>query len=166
MSDRLQFGRLSGTVSDVVDAGFYLLPPFEQAAIPVLDGAERPAEWPEIKRRLRAEGIRTMRHRGVILLEPGELERFSSVGLFSGVNHGANELFLLAEWHDELEPFPGRISSDLHDLSEGTPLGLEEWMVDAGALLALGDGDGLNFAATDSDLADRLRSQFKAAARR
>lgn len=166
MSERLQFGRLSGTIGEVVDAGFDLLPPFEQASIPVLDGAERPAEWPEIKRRLRAEGIRLARHRGVILLEPGELERFSSVGLFTGANHGASELYLISEWRDELEPFPGRVSSDLHDLSEGTPLGLEEWMADAGALLALGDGDGLNFATTDAELAERLRSHFKSAVRR
>ncbi len=166
MSERLLFGRLSGNVSEVVDAGFDLLPPFEQAAIPILDGAERPAEWPEIRRRLRAEGIRVMRHRGVLLLEPGELERFSSVGFFTGANHGPNELYLLAEWNDEQEPFPGRVSSDLQDLSEGTPLGLEEWMADAHAIAAFGDGDGLNFATIDAELAERLRSQFKSAVRR
>jgi hypothetical protein len=159
MSERLHHGRLKGSISDVVDAGFDLLPPFGLAAIPVLDGAERPAEWPAVKRRLRSEGIRTKQHRGALLLEPGELDRFSSVGLF----HGVDELFLCAEWNDELEPFPGRVSSDLHDFADGTPLGLEEWMADAGCLLVLGDGDGLNWATPNAELAERLREQYKAA---
>ena len=161
MSTRLHHGRLVGTVSEVVDAGFDLLPPFELAAIPVVDGAERPAEWPEVKRRLRSEGIRTRQHRGVLLLEPGELERFSSVGLFQG----ASELFLCAEWNDEFEPFPGRISSDQHDFNEATPLGLEEWTAHAGCLLAIGDGDGLNFVTPNANLAERLSTQFRAARR-
>lgn len=161
MSTRLHHGRLVGSVSEVVDAGFDLLPSFELAAIPVLDGAERPAEWPEVKRRLLSEGIRTRQHRGVLLLEPGELDRFSSVGLFQG----ASELFLCAEWNEEFEPFPGRISSDLHDFNEVTPLGLEEWATDAGCLLAIGDGDGLNFVTPNADLAERLSAQFRAARR-
>src|SRR5262249_43231261 len=127
----------------------------------VLDGAERPAEWPEVKRRLRAEGIRTRQHRGVFLLEPGELERFSSAGLFQG----ASELYLCAEWNDEVESFPRRIWSDLHDFNEGTPLGLEEWATDAGCVLALGDGDGINFVTPSADLAERLEHQFRAARR-
>src|SRR5438309_6636250 len=110
MSTRLHHGRLVGSVSEVVDAGFDLLPSFELAAIPVLDGAERPGEWPEVRRRLRAEGVRARQHRGVLLLEPGELDRFASVGLFVGVS----ELYLCAEWKDEFESFPGRVSSDLH----------------------------------------------------
>jgi hypothetical protein len=161
MSTRLHYGRLIAAVSEVVDAGFDLLPAFELAAVPVLDGAERPAEWPEVKRRLRAEGIRTRQHRGVLLLEPGELERFSSVGFFQG----ASELFLSAEWNDEFESFPGRISSDLHDFNEGTPLGLEEWAILSGCLLAIGDGDGLNFATPNADLAERLSAQFRTARR-
>jgi hypothetical protein len=161
MSALLHHGRLVAKVSDVVDAGVDLLPAFGLASIPVLDGAERPAEWPEIKRRLRAEGIRSKQHRGALLLEPGELDRFSSVGMFGEVN----ELFLCAEWNDELEPFPGRVSSDLHDFNEATPLGLEEWMADAECLLVVGDSDGLNFATTSEDLAARLRAQFKAAKR-
>src|SRR5438309_3965318 len=64
MSERLHSGRLIATVSEVVDAGFELLPHFELAAIPVLDGAERPGEEPAVRRRLRAEGIRAGEHRG------------------------------------------------------------------------------------------------------
>ncbi len=161
MSERLVHGRLVANVSDVVDAGFDLLPSFELAAVPVLDGADRPGEWPTVRRRLRAEGIRAREHRGVLLLEPGELDRVSAIGMF----HGVDELFLCAEWNDELEPFPGRVSSDLHDFNEATPLGLEEWMADAGCLLALGSGDGLNFATFAADLADRLRAHYKAARR-
>ena len=93
--------------------------------------------------------------------EPGELDRFSSVGLFQG----ASELFLCAEWNEEFEPFPGRISSDLHDFNEVTPLGLEEWATDAGCLLAIGDGDGLNFVTPNADLAERLSAQFRTARR-
>src|SRR5437899_2640938 len=99
----LHHGRLVTTLSDVVDAGFELLHAFELAAIPVLDGAERPGEWPAVKRRLRFEGIRARQHRGVLLLDPGELERFSAVGLFEGTS----ELYLCAEWNDEFESFPG-----------------------------------------------------------
>lgn len=161
MSDRLHHGRLKATVADVVDAGVELLPHFELAAIPVVDSTERPAELPAFRRRLRAEGIRVSAHRGTLLLEPGELDRFSSVGLFAGFD----ELYLMAEWNDEFEGFPGRVTSDGSDFNEATPLGLEEWMLDAGCVLALGDGGdgGLNFATSDPVLADRLLARFPAA---
>lgn len=157
VSERLHHGRLVATVADVVDAGIDLLPHFELAAIPVLDNAERPAEWPLVKRKLRSEGIRTEEHRGVLLLEPGELDHFSAVGFF----RGTDELFLCSTWNDEFEPFPGRITSDAQDFNLETPLGLEEWMIDAGCLLALGDSNGLNFATLDSELADRLHARFR-----
>ena len=158
MTDRLHHGRLIATVAELVDAGIDLLPHFELAAIPVLENADRPAEWPAVRRRLRAEGIRTMQHRGVLLLEPGELDRFSAVGLFRGMD----ELFLCAEWNDEFEPFPGRIAGEGQSFEITTPLGLEEWMVDAGCLLALGDGEALNWATLELDLGDRLRMRFPA----
>jgi hypothetical protein len=161
MTERLHHGRLVATVSDVVDAGIDLLPTFAMGVVPVLDGADRPGEWPTVRRRLRAEGIRARQHRGVLLLEPGELDRFSSVGLF----HGVCELFLCLEWNDEFESFPGRVSADLQDFSEGTTLGLEEWMLDSGCVLALGDGDGLNFATPEADLTERLRAHFRVAKR-
>ena len=157
MSDRLHCGRLASTISDVVDA-VDLLPNFELAAIAVLDGTERPAEWPTIRRRLRAEGVRHKDHRGTLLLAPGELDRLASVGLLNG----ADEIYLMIEWNDEFETFPGRITPDLVDFDETTPLGLEEWMVDTGCLLALGDGSGLNYATLDLALADRLRARFPA----
>lgn len=156
VTERLSCGRLTASVSDIVDAGVDLLPHFELAAIPVLDGTERPLDFPELKRRLRGEGIRVAGHRGVALLTPGELDRLSSVGLLSG----HDELYLVAEWDDEFESFPGRITSDLVDFEETTPLGLEEWIVDVGCLLAIGDGAGLNFATLQSELADRLRRRF------
>ncbi len=162
MTERVQFGCLTGTVADVLDAGFELLPTFELAAIPVLDNMERPGEWPAVRRRLRAEGIRGEQHRGVLLLPPGELDQIASIGLFNGFD----EVYLCTEWNDEFECFPGRITSDLADFSEGTPLGLEDWMLDSGCLLALGDGAGLNFATLDSDIADRLRARFKPYAKR
>jgi hypothetical protein len=158
LSDRLHHGRLKASVADVVDLGLDVLPHYELAAIPLLDGAERPAEWPEVKRRFRAEGIRVATHRGVLLLEPGELDRCASVGVLNG----NDELFLCSEWNDEFEAFPGRVSSDTQDFNEGTPLGLEEWMIDTGCLLVLGDGAGLNFATLDDSLADRLRARFPA----
>ena len=127
------------------------------AAVPVLDGTDRPGEWPAVRRRLRAEGIRALQHRGVLLLPPGELDQCASVGLFRGFD----EVYLCAEWNDEFEVFPGRITSDLADFREATPLGLEDWMLEATCLLAVGDGDGLNFATPDAELADRLRARFK-----
>jgi len=157
MSERVHFGCLAGTVADVLDAGFELLPPFELAAISVLDNMERPGEWPAVRRRLRAEGIRGEQHRGVLLLPPGELDQLASIGLFNGFD----EVYLCTEWIDEFECFPGRITSDLADFGEGTPLGLEDWMLDSGCLLALGDGVGLNFATVDPDIAERLRARFK-----
>ena len=159
MSERLHHGRLVATVADVVDAGVELLSGFELAAIPVLEGSERPGEEPAMRRRLRAEGIRSDVHRGALLMAPGELDRFSQAGLFCG----HDELYLCAEWNEEFEPFPGRITSDSHDFGEASPLGLEEWMIDSGCVLALGDGDGVNFATLDRDLADRLRARFKTA---
>jgi len=157
MTDRLHYGQLRGSISDIVDSGVELLPHFELAAVPVLDGQERPGELPTVRRRLRAEGIRVTEHRGALLLQPGELDRLSHVGLLGG----ADEVFLCAQWNDEFEPFPGRISSDLANLHESTPLGLEEWMVDAGCLLALGGGPALNFATPDAELANLLRARFR-----
>lgn len=142
-----------------MDAGAELLPHFEMAAIPVLEGMERPGEDPSIRRRLRAEGIRPREHRGALLLEPGELERLSAAGLLGG----GDELFLFAEWNDELEPFMGRVTPDAHDFAEGSPLGLEEWMHDTGCILAAGDGAGMNYATTGEDLHDRLRATFRVA---
>lgn len=159
MSDRLHHGRLIATVADVVDAGIDLLPDFDLAAVPVLDNAERPAEWPIVQRNLRAEGIRYHEHRGVLLLESGDLDHLCTTGFFRGLD----ELFLCAEWKDDFEPFPGRITSDLVDFNESSPLGLEEWMLDAGCLIAAGDGNGLNFATLDAELAERLKARFKPA---
>src|SRR5262245_513476 len=134
-----------------------LLPHFELAAVTVLDGNERPAEWPDVRRRLRAEGIRYEHHRGVILLPPGELDHFASVGFLEG----NDEVFLCAEWNEEFEPFPGRITSDTLNFEIEPPLGLEEWMFDTGCLLAIGDGPGLNFATLDAELGERLRARFR-----
>jgi hypothetical protein len=161
VSERIHFGCLLGTVSDVLDAGLEVLPTFGLAAIPVLDGTDRPGEWPAVRRRLRAEGIRCAQHRGVLLLPPGELDQFASVGLFRGFD----EVYLCAEWNDEFEAFHARITSDLADFREATPLGLEDWMLQAGCLLALGDGDGLNFGTPEAEIADRLRARFKPRAR-
>ena len=157
MSDRLQHGCLKATISDVLDAGVDLVPHFEMAAIPVMESQERPVEVPTVRRRLRAEGIRVREHRGVLLLEAGALDQFNTLGLFAGTD----ELLLCSEWNDEFESFPGRFTSDLNDFSVSTPLGLEEWMLDTGCLLALGDGQGLNYATLDPDLADNLRARFK-----
>ena len=159
MSEKTYFGCLKGTVSDVLDAGLELLPAFELAAVPVLDGTDRPGEWPAVRRRLRAEGIRCVQTRGVLLLPPGELDQAASVGLF----HGFDEVYLCTEWNEEFEAFPTRITSDLCDFSEATPLGLEDWMLEAGCLLALGDGAGLNFATPDPEIAGRLRARFGSA---
>src|SRR5262245_4137697 len=157
MTERLLHGCLQASVADVVEAGLELLPDFELAAIPVLDAQERPAEWPTVRRRLRAEGIRVVEHRGVLLLAPGELDQFGSIGLFTG----NDELLLVTEWNEEFESFPGRLTTDSHNFGEATPLGLEEWMMDAGCVLALGDGLGLNFATLDAELGARLRARFK-----
>jgi hypothetical protein len=157
VSQRLLHGRLRASVSDAVDAGVDLMPHFEMAAITVLNGRETPGDWPEIRRRLRAEGIRSERHRGVILLPPGDLDQIASLGMLEGLD----ELYLMSEWVEELEPFPGRITSDVTRFDLESPLGLEEWMIDSGCLLALGDGDGLNWATLDPALAETLKARFK-----
>ena len=161
MSERIFVGRLEASVSDLVDAGIELLPHYELAALPLLDGQERPGEEPRLRRRLRAEGVRPSEHRGVLLLDPGELDRMASSGLLNG----GDEMFLMAEWNDEFEAFPGRITPETFDFNEGSPLGLEEWMIDSGCLLAAGDGRGLNYATLSRDLHERLRQQFKLAKR-
>jgi hypothetical protein len=158
VGDRLYFGKLHATIAEVVDAGD-VLPEYELAAIAVLEGQERPGEEPAVRRRLRAEGIPPTEHRGALLLDPGELERFSSVGLLAG----GDEVFFASEWNDEFEPFPGRISADLTDFREGTPLGLEEWMVHAHCVLVLGDGAGLNYATLSRDLDEKMNARCKPA---
>ena len=49
--------------------------------------------------------------------------------------------------------------------NEASPLGLEEWIMDSGCLLALGDGKGVNYATLSADLETRLRAQFQPAKR-
>ncbi len=160
MSERIYFGRLQSSVSEVVDSGD-LLPEFELAAIAVLEGQERPGEEPAVRRRLRAEGIRPTEHRGALLLDPGEMERFSSVGLLAG----GDEVFFAGAWDDEFEPFPGRVAADAVDFRDGVPLGLEDWMVDAGCVLVLGDGGELNYATPSREVHERLVARFKPARR-
>jgi len=161
VSEKVYFGKLQATVAEVVDAGD-LLPEFELAAVAVLEGQERPGEEPAVRRRLRAEGVRPTEHRGTLLLDPGELEHCSSVGIFGG----GDELYVAAEWMDEFEAFPGRIGADGADFREGLPLGLEDWMLDSGCLLALGDGGaGLNYATTSAEVHEKLVGRFPTARR-
>lgn len=160
VSERLYVGRLAASASEIVDAPD-LLPHFELVAIPVLEGLEAPGEQPAIRRRLRAEGVRPREHRGTLLLEPGELDRISSVGMLTG----GDEVYFSTVWNDEFEPFPARISGDLVDFREGPVLGLEEWMFDTQCLLAIGDGVGLNYATPLLDLHEKLASRWQPAKR-
>lgn len=160
VSEKFYFGRLQATVADVVDAGD-LIPEFELAAISVLEGQERPGEEPAVRRRLRAEGVRPTEHRGTLLLDPGELERCASIGIFGG----GDELFVAKEWNDEFEAFPGRVGAEAADFREGLPLGLEEWMIDTDCVLVLGDGSALNYATTNADIHEKLGARFKPARR-
>ena len=158
MSEGIYYGRLEASVSEVVDA-IDLLPDYELAAIAVLEGQERPGEEPAVRRRMRSEGIRPREHRGALLVQPGEMERFSSVGLLSG----GDEVFFSTEWNDEFEPYPVRVTGDSIDFREGLPLGLEDWMLEARCVLAVGDGGGLNYATTSQELHERLSQRFRPA---
>jgi len=160
LSDAIFRGRLKASVSEVVDAGD-LLPHYELAAIAVLEGQERPGEEPAVRRRLRSEGIRPREHRGALLVDPGEMERFSSAGLLTG----ADEVYFSTEWNDEFEPYPSRVSADLADFREALPLGLEDWMLESQCVLVVGDGAGLNYATTSSELHERLQQRFPPARR-
>jgi hypothetical protein len=160
VNELIYHGRLRATVSEVVDAGD-VLPDYELAAIAVLEGQERPGEEPAVRRRLRAEGIRPREHRGALLVEPGELERFAGAGLLGG----GDEVFFSTEWNDEFEPFPSRVGPDLVDFSEVIPLGLEEWMLESRCVLVLGDGAGLNYATPSLELHERLKRRFPPARR-
>lgn len=160
MSEPIYFGRLHASVSEVVDA-IDLLPHYELAAIAVLEGQERPGEEPAVRRRLRSGGIRPREHRGALLVEPGEMDRFSGAGLLSG----GDEVFFSTVWNDEFEPFPARVSGELMDFREGLPLGLEDWMLEAHCVLVVGDGGGLNYATPSRELHERLSGRFKPARR-
>ena len=160
MSERVYFGRLDATVSQLVDA-VDLLPHYELAAISMLEGQERPGEEPAVRRRLRSEGIRPREHRGALLVEPGELERCSTAGLLGG----GDEVFFALEWNDEFEPYPAHVTADSVDFREVLPLGLEDWMLESGCVLALGDGAALNYATTSQDLHEQLSKRFKPARR-
>ena len=160
MSESIYYGRLDATVSQVVDA-VDLLPDYELAAIAVLEGQERPGEEPAVRRRMRSKGIRPREHRGALLVEPGEMEIFSSAGLLSG----GDEVFFAIEWNDEFEPYPSRVTADSVDFREGLPLGLEDWMLECGCVLAVGDGGGLNYATTSRELHERLSQRFRPARR-
>ncbi len=160
MSEPIYHGRLRSTVSDVVDAGD-VLPDYELAAIAVLEGQERPGEEPAVRRRLRAEGIRPREHRGALLVEPGELERFAGAGLLGG----GDEVYFATEWNDEFETFPTRVGPDLVDFAEGLPLGLADWMLESRCVLVLGDGAGLNYATFSLELHERLQQRYPPARR-
>ncbi len=158
MSERIYYGRLDATVSEVVDA-VDLLPDYELAAIAILEGQERPGEEPAVRRRLRSEGIRPREHRGALLVDPGEMERFSGAGLLAG----GDEVFFSTEWNDEFEPYPTRMTAESVDFREGLPLGLEDWMLESSCVLAVGDGAGLNYATTSQELHERLAERFRPA---
>lgn len=160
MRENIYFGRLDATVSDLVDA-VDLLPDYELAAIAVLEGQERPGEEPAVRRRLRSEGIRPREHRGALLVDPGEMERVSSSGLLGG----GDAVFFSTEWNDEFEPYPARVTADSVDFREGLPLGLEDWMLEARCVLAVGDGAGLNYATPSQELHERLSKRFRPARR-
>ena len=160
MRELIYFGRLDATVSDLVDA-LDLLPDYALAAINVLEGQERPGEEPAVRRRLRSEGIRPREHRGALLVQPGEMERVSSAGILGG----GDEVFFSTEWNDEFEPYPARVAADTVDFREGLPLGLEDWMLEARCVLAVGDGAGLNYATPSEELHERLSKRFRPARR-
>jgi hypothetical protein len=160
LSEQIYHGRLHATVSEIVDA-VDVLPHYELAAIAVLEGQERPGEEPAVRRRLRSEGIRPREHRGALLVEPGELEKASSAGILTG----GDEVFFSLEWDDEFEPYPSRVSADSVDFREVLPLGLADWMLETGCVLAVGDGVGLNYATTSLELHERLSSRFPPARR-
>lgn len=155
LSDRIYAGRVHATVSEIVDA-VDLLPHYELAAIAVLEGQERPGEEPAVRRRLRSEGIRPREHRGALLVEPGELEKASSAGILNG----GDEVFFSLEWNDEFEPYPSRVAADTVDFREVLPLGLADWMLETGCVLAVGDGAGLNYATTSLELHERMSKRF------
>ena len=160
MRELIYFGRIDATVSDLVDA-IDLLPDYALAAINVLEGQERPGEEPAVRRRLRSEGIRPREHRGALLVEPGEMEKVSSAGLLGG----GDEVYFSTEWNDEFEPYPARVAADTVDFREGLPLGLEDWMLEARCVLAVGDGAGLNYATPSEELHERLSKRFRPARR-
>ncbi len=89
------------------------------------------------------------------------MERFSSAGLLSG----HDEVFFSLEWNDEFEPYPTRVAADTVDFREVLPLGLEDWMLETGCVLAVGDGGGLNYATPSLDLHERLSKRFPPARR-
>jgi hypothetical protein len=160
VSDIIYHGRLDATVAEIIDSAD-LLPDHELAAVPVLEGQERPGEEPAVRRRLRFEGIAPREHRGALLVEPGELEKFSTAGLFGG----GDEVFLAVEWNDEFEPYPSRVSADMADFRDSLPLGLADWMHECGCVLVLGDGGALNYATPSAEVHERLQARFKSARR-
>jgi hypothetical protein len=60
---------------------------------------------------------------------------------------------------------PSRISAELADFREALPLGLEDWMLESQCVLVVGDGAGLNYATTSSELHERLQQRFPPARR-
>jgi len=72
-------------------------------------------------------------------------------------------VYFAVEWNDEFEPYPSRVAAELVDFREGLPLGLEDWMLESGVLLALGDGAALNYATTSQELHEKLSKRFRPA---
>jgi len=156
MSERLQHGRLRvGSPTSSTPASTYCR--VRSRRDPGARRGRAPGEWPDVRRRLRAEGVRARQHRGMLLLEPAswtsaprrDVPRRRRVVPVPGVD-------------DELEPFPGRVSSDMHDFNEGTPLGLENGWRIRGACWCSGTV-AAQLATLDAALAARLRAQFRAA---
>ncbi len=67
---------------------------------------------------------------------------------------GFDEVWICSSTPQHGKPHDLRLTSDNHLQSE--PTGLRPWMRESACVLALGDGDGLNFATFDADLADLL----------
>lgn len=124
------------------------------ALIPTLDSTSAVADLPSLVPHLRSAGLFFSKVDRDVLVDIATL-----VQLLHDENHewftGFDEVYICSSPPEQEKPDSVRITSDRPLTVE--PVGLSSWMKRSTCYLALGDGDGLNFATFDVALAELLR---------
>ena len=149
-----------------------LIDNFPLALVTSLDGDPEVYAIPTITKPLEKSGVKSSRIGDALLISGSDLvELEESYGVFQGFD----EVWLFRQHPMSYDP-PGALivgPADLRprmpsaappdDLREGVPPAAEEWMLDSGCVLGLGDGTGLNYVTINRDIADYLEEASREA---
>jgi hypothetical protein len=126
------------------------MPIFRSAVIRSIDSTKSSEGLMDI---LRWHGLRGTLVAGNALLDADEFSEAAMEGMFTGFDE---VWFLRGDTITGEIPPTLRLTSDVADFRVAVPAGLAAAMLAAGCCLAMGDGDGLNYATDDEEFAKLL----------